>query len=125
MSKWRLTINISTIGYLIILSLNHSKIFYINSGNDGHSRMSRKTKAYYIKSSELSEYIFCSVAWYLQRQGYKPDKRIFEDGYNKHIKVGEAIDRIYRNRKISISLEIMGGILIITAAILFLLEGVL
>ena len=83
--------------------------------------MSKKIDSY-IKSSELSEYLFCSVAWYLQKQGYKPDEKVFEEGYRKHIELGETIDKIDRRRKIAVLLESIGILLIFIAFILFLQE---
>lgn len=87
--------------------------------------MPRKTKSGYIKSSELSEYIFCSVAWYLKRQGYGLEDGLLEEGHRKHIKLGETIDRISISRKISLYLGVMGIFLILIAGLLFLLEGIL
>ncbi|HEC89691.1 MAG: hypothetical protein DRN12_05325 [Thermoplasmata archaeon] len=87
--------------------------------------MPNKIKTPYIRSSELSEYLFCSVAWYLQRQGYKPDEKIFEEGHRKHIELGKTIDSLDRGRKITLLLEVTGTILILIAFILILQESFL
>ena len=76
----------------------------------------------YIRASEIAEYYFCPVAWFLYRQGYKPEEKIFENGYRKHVKLGETIDKVDRQIKAAVILEVIGIFLILTAGILILGE---
>jgi hypothetical protein len=44
-----------------------------------------------ISASEISAYYFCPVAWYLQRQGYKPTSILVKMGKKKHKKLGKIL----------------------------------
>jgi hypothetical protein len=46
-----------------------------------------------ISSSELSQFNFCSVAWYLQKCGYEPKSHKINIGKKEHIKIGNIIDK--------------------------------
>ncbi len=49
--------------------------------------MNEKNKDEYISATDISEYVFCSVAWYMDREGFprstKSSKR-FRKGTRKH-----------------------------------------
>ena len=47
-----------------------------------------------ISASEIGQYIYCSISWYLQRCGYQPDSVLLDKGKNIHIKLGNQIDKI-------------------------------
>jgi hypothetical protein len=52
-----------------------------------------------IRSSEIAQYLYCSMAWYLQRCGYQPDSIKLDEGTQKHISFGNSIDTIQHKMK--------------------------
>ena len=76
-----------------------------------------------ISSSELGQFNYCSVAWYLQKSGYEPKSSKINIGKNEHIKVGNIVDKI--QKKIDrIKIFTLIGYSILLLGILFLLFGV-
>lgn len=77
-----------------------------------------------LTSSEIGQYHFCSMAWYLQRQGYQPDSPMLDLGKDKHISLGNAMDKMQRSTQLSKALSTIGYILLV-GVILILLLGVI
>ncbi len=46
-----------------------------------------------ISASEIGQYCFCSISWYLQKQGLKPNSELLEIGQKKHDELGELINK--------------------------------
>ena len=84
-----------------------------------------KKKESMISASEIAQYHYCSVSWYLQRHGFRPNSETLNIGKKEHVKLGEVIDDILRYRKKSKLLTKTGGILIIIAIIIFLIKEIL
>lgn len=77
-----------------------------------------------ISASEIGQYQFCSISWFLQKCGYKPESPMLNIGLNKHTKLGEIIDFTQSNIKKSKLLSYIGYLILITAVIIFLIEVV-
>jgi len=52
-----------------------------------------------IRSSEIGQYLYCSMAWYLQRCGYQPESIKLYEGTQKHIMFGNSINTIQHKMK--------------------------
>ena len=78
-----------------------------------------------ISSSEIGQYKFCSLAWYLQKCGYKPESKYLEIGKNKHNELGLSIDKSEKVLKKSRIISLMGYIFLICAIAIFIFEVVL
>jgi CRISPR/Cas system-associated exonuclease Cas4 (RecB family) len=78
-----------------------------------------------ISASEIGQYYFCSMAWYLQKCGYKPDSPFLEMGAKKHIKLGEIIDETQNKTKKSNTFATIGYLLLICAVLIFIFEVIL
>jgi len=78
-----------------------------------------------IRASEISQYMYCSIAWYLQRCGYKPDSPLLEVGKKTHIDLGVAIDGIQDGMKHSRRFALVGYLFLIIAGIVILFGVVL
>lgn len=89
----------------------------------GKNKSSSKTDV--LNASEIGEYHFCSVAWYLQRQGYEPKSPLLDVGTEKHIVLGKALDQVQLDTRWSKLLSIIGYLLLITVILIFLLEVIL
>ena len=74
----------------------------------------------FISASEIGQYIYCSVSWYLQKCGYEPDSPFLETGKEKHIKLGKIIYHTQVNTKRSRVFSIIGCYLLIIAFLLIL-----
>ena len=85
--------------------------------------LSRNTEI--ISASEIGQYQFCSVSWFLTKCGYKPNSPMIDNGLNKHKEIGEIIDFTQSNIKKSKLLSYVGYFTLIIAVIIFLFEVVL
>ena len=75
-----------------------------------------------ISASEIAQYHYCSIAWKLNKLGYKPDSKSLKIGKNKHEQYGRIIDLNKKlNKKSNISFIISITLLII-AIILIIIE---
>jgi len=77
-----------------------------------------------ISASEIGQYFYCPVAWYLQKCGYEPDSPFLKMGKEKHAKLGKILNRTQMNTKRSRVFAI-AGYLILIVAVLVILYGVI
>lgn len=89
-----------------------------------HTKQARFKESDIISASEIGQYFYCPVAWYLQKCGYEPKSPFLEMGKEKHVKLGKIIDRTQANTKRSKVFAIAGYLLLI-AAVLITIYGVI
>ena len=75
-----------------------------------------------ISASEIGQFQYCSVSWYLQKKGYKPDTAFMDLGLKKHQDLGKIIDKTNIKVKKSNYLALTGYILMALAIIVLLFE---
>ena len=46
-----------------------------------------------ISASEIGQFCYCSIAWHLQKQGFKPNSEFLEAGQKKHNELGQLIKK--------------------------------
>jgi len=78
-----------------------------------------------INASEIGQYHFCSVAWYLQRKGYKPESPMLDIGTKKHVELGIVIDHTTKNAKKSRVFALVGYLLLAIAVFVLLFEAII
>ena len=78
-----------------------------------------------ISVSEIGQYYYCSIAWYLQKSGYKPKSTMLDIGRKKHIELGKVIDHTRINIKRSIIFAIIGYLILILGFLVFLFGVIL
>ncbi len=78
-----------------------------------------------ISASELGQFNYCSVSWYLQKSGYKPISPKIEIGKNKHKKIGNIIDKTQVNQKRVKNLLIIGYLFLIFGILFIAFEVLL
>ena len=78
-----------------------------------------------INASEIGQYYFCSMSWYLQKQGYEPKSPFLEIGATKHEKLGEIITKTQSKTRISKIYKLVGYLLLIFTILIFIFEVVL
>lgn len=78
-----------------------------------------------INSSDISQFKYCSIAWYLQKIGYEPDSPKLKDGTKKHERLGTTIDKTESNFKKSRLLKNLGVLLLFISIIFFIFEVIL
>jgi hypothetical protein len=86
----------------------------------GHTRQTTFKNTDVISASEIGQYHYCSMAWYLHKCGYEPISPSLDDGAKKHIELGEAIDYTKSSIKKSRVLALI-GYLLLTIVILFVI----
>lgn len=75
-----------------------------------------------ISASEIGQYHYCSVSWFLQKCGYTPKSPMLEVGAKKHIQLGETIDYVQINTKKSKVFAIVGYLLFTFAVLILVYE---
>ena len=78
-----------------------------------------------LSASEIGQYYYCPVAWYLKKCGYESKSPFLEIGIKKHVKHGDVIDYTHINEKKSKFLATTGYILLIFALIIAIFEVIL
>lgn len=104
-----------------------------------------------LKASEISEYLFCSIAWYMRRCGHEPkpqklervvEKKVKKDGktvllkvkeeytkldegINKHINIGKEITSLQKKEESSRSTFVVALLIILLSFIIFLVGWLL
>jgi hypothetical protein len=92
--------------------------------------MSIKKQTYFkdtdiISASEIGQYHYCSVAWYLQKCGYEPKSPMLDVGIKKHLELGKVIDYTQANIRKTRAISIIGYLLLIIGVMIFLFEVIL
>ena len=78
-----------------------------------------------VSASEIGQYNYCSLSWYLQRCGFKPDSPSLKIGKNAHIELGGTVDSIQIHNRRAKYATILGYLLLSFAAIIILFGVVL
>ena len=78
-----------------------------------------------ISASEIGQYNFCIVSWYLQRCGYKPRSESLEKGKKQHENIGIILKKTERKLTSSRILRYIGYVLFLISFILILYEVIL
>ena len=75
-----------------------------------------------ISASEIGQYHYCNMSWFLQKCGYEPKSPALEHGIKKHAELGELIDYTRRITKKSKILALIGYILLTSAVLIIISE---
>jgi len=75
-----------------------------------------------ISASEIGQYHYCSMSWFLQKCGYEPKSPALEHGIKKHVELGELIDYTKRINKKSKVFATIGYILFTGAVLILIFE---
>lgn len=86
--------------------------------------MGRDKETDIISASEIGQYHFCSIAWYLQRCGYEPKSSMLDIGTKKHAELGKIINQSQTKMKGGNIIGAIGYIILISA-LLLLIFGVI
>jgi hypothetical protein len=78
-----------------------------------------------LNASEIGQYHYCSLSWYLQRCGYEPKSPSLKNGVKKHAEFGDIIDYTKAYTKKSNVFSYIGYLLLITAVLIVLVEVIL
>ena len=78
-----------------------------------------------ISASEIGQYHFCPMAWYLQRCGYPPRSESLKIGRDKHIELGKIMHYTQKNVRISKILAYSGYLLLLITLLFLLFEVIL
>ena len=91
----------------------------------GHLKSNRLNNSDIIRASEIGQYHYCPVSWYLQKCGYKPKSQYLEIGKKKHEELGIRIDNLNVNIRKYKTFEILGYLFLIVGVLIFLFEVIL
>lgn len=78
-----------------------------------------------ISASEIGQYHFCSIAWYLKKCGYQPESPLLDVGTREHKKLGKILDDVQINSRNSKFIAIVGYLLLFLAFLILISEVVL
>ena len=74
-----------------------------------------------ISSSEIGQFNYCLIAWYLKKCGYEPKSKNIIIGKNKHIKIGKLIDKTQLNIKKYRFIAALGYLLLFFGILIFII----
>jgi len=75
-----------------------------------------------LTASEIGQYHYCPVAWYLRRCGFEPESPALQEGIKYHKDVGESLESLPSQQHTSNTLKKI-AILLILISILTLVLG--
>jgi hypothetical protein len=78
-----------------------------------------------IRASEIGQYHYCSMLWYLQKKGFQPKSPLLEAGTKKHIELGKTIDNVENKIKKSRVFAVAGWLILILAILIFIFGVIL
>ena len=78
-----------------------------------------------ISASEIGQFSYCSIAWFLQKQGFKPDSDLLQIGKKKHFEIGNLINNAEKNLLKSKILAWIGYIILFFSILIFIFEVLL
>jgi hypothetical protein len=78
-----------------------------------------------ISASEIGQFCFCSISWYLQKCGYKPHSPKLDIGIKKHENLGRIIELSEDRTKKSKFFAIIGYSIFTIGIIIYIFEVVL
>jgi CRISPR-associated exonuclease Cas4 len=81
--------------------------------------MKEQSRRLILKASEIGQFIYCPVAWHMQRQGYKVESPMLDRGLEEHFDLGTQIDTVTEEEKKSRALLFVGLGLIIISVLIF------
>jgi hypothetical protein len=84
--------------------------------------METQTSKPVLKASEVGQFAYCSVAWHLARQGYKPESSALalKKGLKEHTDLGIKIESLPEAERTSKRLSYVGYALLLVAVIVFI-----
>lgn len=91
----------------------------------GHTKQISFKDTDVISASEIGQYHYCSMAWYLQKCGYEPKSPSLDNGIKKHVQLGEIIDYTQTNIKKSKLLAVIGYLLLAIVILIVIFEVIL
>ena len=80
--------------------------------------MRKPTSKTILKASEVAQFSYCSVAWHLERQGYKPESPYLERGLEEHVRLGVKIESLSRQERTAKRLRYIGCALLFLVILL-------
>jgi CRISPR-associated exonuclease Cas4 len=81
--------------------------------------MKEQSRSLILKASEIGQFIYCPVAWHLQKQGYKVESPVLDKGLEEHFELGGQIDNLTVEEKKSRVMLLVGLALIVISALIF------
>jgi hypothetical protein len=78
-----------------------------------------------ISASEIGQYHYCSMSWYLQKCGYEPRSEMLEVGKQKHVELGRTIDNVQSSIRKSRLCKISAVLLLLISFLVFIFEVIL
>ena len=88
----------------------------------GETKQTSLKRSNVISASEIGQYVYCPMSWYLQQCGYEPESPSLDIGNNAHIDLGNKIDLIKTETRRSRKYAVIGYLLLIVAIIIIFLE---
>ena len=72
-------------------------------------------------ASEIGQYGYCPVSWYLQKCGYKPESLLLRRGVKKHRSYGKKLEKVKKQEMATRFVFIVGifGLLISLILLMF------
>ncbi len=89
----------------------------------GRTRQTSFKNSEVISASEIGQYHYCSIAWYLRKCGYEPVSALLDAGAEKHAQLDVVLNKTEKGMKRAVFLATI-GCLLLTLAFLIIIFGV-
>ena len=91
----------------------------------GRTRQASFKNAEVISASEIGQYHYCSIAWYLRKCGYEPVSTLLDAGAEKHAQLGKVLDDAQTGVRRSMLLALTGFLLMMISVFIIIFEVIL
>ena len=91
----------------------------------GRTRQTSSKHAEVISASEIGQFHYCSIAWYLRKCGYEPVSTLLEAGAEKHAQLGRVLDDAQTGVRRSMLFALAGFLLMIISFFIIIFEVIL
>lgn len=81
-----------------------------------------KQKKQMISASEIGQFHFCPISWYLQKQGFAPASSLLKKGRKTHQHLGSILIKTEKTKKRIVLLRLFGFVLLFIAIMLLFVE---
>lgn len=85
-------------------------------------QFSMKQKKQRISASEIGQFHFCPISWYLQKQGFAPASSLLKRGKKTHEHLGSILVKTEKTKKRIVLLRLLGLVFLFMAIVILVFE---
>lgn len=91
----------------------------------GRTRQTSFKNSEIISASEIGQYHYCSISWYLRKCGHEPISALLDAGAEKHAQLDDVLNKTEKGMKRVVFLATIGFLLLMLAFLVIIFGVVL